>query len=168
VDGAYAAGAHVSFIVDSTTAANTGKWGRFNGQHGRGSARLLEASTGAGLVVAELLDGPETGGTHQITPSSGAVTDTAVGLTYFGAVSLGSDATVALANPTDAGLVKSYVCASATTNDIVVTLSGATADLSGFSTITLDAEDDFCSVQAVGLSGNTRWKVVENDGPTLG
>lgn len=175
VDGAYDAGAEVSFLVDDATAANNGLFGKFNGVRARGSARLLESTSEAGLAWAYLYDGDEGYGTHRTQPTGGAFSTTPAGMTYIpGNAALSSDATYTLENATYAGVQKSFLLSAApSSNDVVITLTSAFGGLSGasllggFDTAELDGAGDFISVKSVGAPGATKWSAEIVDGPTL-
>jgi hypothetical protein len=175
VDGAYSQGDYVSFIIDEVTAADNGQFGRFNGLYGRGTARLLEASTEAGLVKAVLLDGKETYGTHKIQPAAGAITTTPEGLTYMpGGNTIAANATYTLP-ATRVGMEKTFFLSAATvTSDVVVTLAtsgfnylSGGAKLDGFNTITITDAGDFTSLKSVGHSADISFQLVLNEGSTL-
>jgi len=173
VDGAYAAGDLVSFKVDSV-GSSTGQFGAYNGVPGRGSARLLQATTEAGYALAVLLDGPESGGTHYCQVASGAaLSTTVIGLTQIkGDVTIGSAATYTLPSPSDPGVFKAFhLLSGLTTENFDITFTSAVGQ-SGLSLVALasaelDAADDFVSVRAVGPVDGVRWKLEENNGPTL-
>lgn len=168
-DAAVTAGDFVSFLVDSVTSANTGKFSTYNGTPGRGSARVLETTSASGLALAQLFDGPETGGTHYVQCASGAALSTpAIGLTKVqGGITIAADATYALANANPGRRKCFHLVGALTTQDLVISASAIRTNLSAVATVELDGANDYASFVSVGRAGDSRWMIEDAVGPTL-
>jgi hypothetical protein len=163
----------LNFLTCICSGANAGK---FTGITmplfaGKGTARVMQTLTAAGLCMAELMTGPESG-LVDIVPTAtltagGAVTLSVGGVTYFtGPASPGSDCTFTLADPKYVGQLKKFYLAGAlTTNDVLVTvthgvqLDGATA----LATMEFDGDKDESTLIGTGV----HWKLLDNVGTGL-
>ena len=123
-----------NIITCIARGSDAGKFGP-TGFWGRGSARVLQTLSGAGLALVELLDGPESGLVEVITPAAaGGATQLMVGgVSYLaGTVTLAADATSTLANGTYDGQRKAIKCIgtySTSQFDVTIT-SGLKVDVS--------------------------------------
>jgi hypothetical protein len=138
---------------------------------GKGTARIMQTRTGAGLVLAELMTGPESGLIETLaltTASTGATPAMKGGVTVYttGGANLAGDVTDTLANGTYLGMKKRFFCVTAPgANDIVITvtageqLDGAT-DLA---TMELDGTGDDSLLEW----GGTKWRLMHNAGTGL-
>lgn len=89
---------------------------------GRGTAKVMQSRTAAGLILAYLEDGPESGLIETLTPTAGgATTAMPTGVTLYAASTPASDATVTVANGTIIGQQKLHLCiGTQTTNDVMI------------------------------------------------
>ena len=130
---------NVGLLTFDVTTGFKGEF-RYAGLSGRGSARILQTTTGdasdPGLCMAQLLDGPESGGV-EVVPlvATGAMAAQMVGGTTLvtgGSIASGHN-TVTLADGTIPGLRKKYgiITTQLTSYDVVITVtSGASGELS--------------------------------------
>lgn len=103
--------------------------GSAGGLMGRGTARIMQTRTGAGLVLAELIDGQESGLVETITPVDNTAVPMMVGgvTLITGGITLGTgNSTASLANGTHVGQRKRIEClGTLTTNDYVVSATSS-------------------------------------------
>jgi hypothetical protein len=150
---------------------------QYAGFEGKGSAKPLQTidrSSTAGLCLAELEDGPQSGlievyiaagSTPTLTPAGGAETFMVGGVTIFEApITLAANSTFTLADSTIPGLKKGFKCmATMTTSDVVITVTsglqgmGNASPLVALATITLDADDEECFLYWGGSEANGQW-----------
>jgi hypothetical protein len=137
---------------------------------GRGSARVMQTRTGAGLILAELMSGRESGLVETIQ----AVDNTAVpmmkgGVTIVtGGITIGTgDSTDTLAQGTYEGMQKKIVLVGAlTTNDYTVSLATAGEQLDGttdLASLEFDGAGDVSTLTF--LAG--KWRLSANTGTGL-
>jgi hypothetical protein len=139
------------------------------GYMGRGTARVMQTRTGAGLALAELMDGPESFLIETLVTGtgSGALQSMVGGVTVIaGGTTPSADYTSTLANGTFIGQRKRFtLLATITTHDYLVTvtageqLDGAT-DLAS---LELDAAADDSELEW----GGTKWRLIHNAGTGL-
>lgn len=138
------------------------------GFQGRGTARVMQTRTGAGLIFGELMDGAESGLVETIQ----AVSATAVpmmkgGLTLVtGGITIATDSTDTLADGTFQGMRKAIkLVGTLTTQDYLVTvtngeqLDGAT-DLAS---LEFDGAGDFSVLEWLA----SKWRLIQNVGTGL-
>ncbi len=138
---------------------------------GRGTARVMQTIAAAGVVLAELLDGPDAGMSQDITldADGGAIAGITIGgVTRLDATSLASvDATFTLADGTYLGQRKTFRLSGAAggSGDFVVTVtSGVALDgSSALATLTMDALAD----ESVLEWGGATWRLIHNSGTAL-
>lgn len=141
----------------------------YQGFMGKGTARIMQTRTGAGLVLAELMEGQESGLIETIQ----AVDATAVpmmigGVTLItGGITIGTgDSTDTLANGKFQGMKKRILLIGAlTTNDFQVTVTSGeqldgTTDLAG---LEFDGALDESVLEWLG----SKWRLVQNAGTGL-
>lgn len=135
----YEPGSVCPLYVDATVTFSQNKFatcqiggaggsGTFNvtviGELSRGSARILSSRSGAGLVLAELLDGKDSGLVESVTPTAGAITFMVGGVSVILIATLASAATVTLADGTYAGQRKTFIqTGTLTTNGVAITVT---------------------------------------------
>ncbi len=110
---------------------------RYAGFPGQGSAKPLQTidrSSTAGLCLAHLEEGDQSGLVEVVTPAAGAITCMVGGVTYLAAATIGSNATFTLADGTIPGQRKAFhALGTMTTSNVVITVTsglqndGATA-----------------------------------------
>lgn len=138
---------------------------------GRGTARVMQTRTGAGLALCELMGGPESGLVEYIATAvltaGGAATFAKGGVTVFtGPATPGSDVTNTLADGTYQGMRKMFKLSGAlTTNDVLVTVTNGeqldgTTDLGSME---LDGDGDTSVLEFRG----TKWRLIQNAGTGL-
>jgi len=151
------------------------------GFEGKGSAiplQTVDRSSTAGKCMARLEEGPESGLIEVVTAAAGANVFMVGGVTYIVGASVAADATFTLADGTLPGQKKMFVVVdtAVTTNDAVITVtSGILGGMSGaaangtdaLSTITLNALQEYCSLEwtAAGTAGV--WAPISTAGATL-
>lgn len=135
---------------------------------GRGTVRVMQTRTGAGLALAQLMDGPQSGLIETIQ----AVSATAVpmmkgGSTLVtGGITIATDSTDTLANGTYLGQRKRiYLIGALTTQDYLVTVTAGEQ---------LDGSTDLGSLEFDGAGddsllewGGTKWRLLHNAGTGL-
>lgn len=140
----------------------------YPGFMGKGTAKVMLTRTGAGLILAELMDGPESGLVETIQ----AVSATAVpmmkgGSTLVtGGITIATDSTDTLANGTYIGMKKRILLVGAlTTQDYLVTVTAGEQ---------LDGSTDLASLEFDGAGddsmlewGGTKWRLMHNSGTGL-
>jgi hypothetical protein len=168
-------GSVVKILTDTSIATTVGVTcvtcltgtGKFTtvGFGGRGTARALQTDADGGLILAELLDGEESGLVESVTPAAGAITLMAGGVTRLQEATLASNATFTMAAGLYAGMKKKFECeATMTTSDVVVTVSGYQADAStALLTASFDADGEDLELAYVGGA----WTQVGVAGATL-
>lgn len=130
VDGSVTIGESV-FATCQIGGVGTGTFNTTNpGFMGRGTARICQTRTGAGLVYAELMDGPESGLVETLTlTAGGAFTAMISGLTLFAAATIASGATFTLADGTFQGEKKAFIQTGTTvTSTIAITVTHGQQD----------------------------------------
>jgi hypothetical protein len=158
-------GNYLTCIVGGDDAGKFGSAGFM----GRGTVRVLQTITEAGLVMAELLDGNESGLVETITTvaAGGAKTAMIGGVTQFTGVALTGDVTLTLANGVLYGQKKAFktLFDYGDSKDVVITVtSGKQADDStALASITMDDVGDLSVLEWAG----DKWKLIHNTGSTL-
>lgn len=166
VTGSVSLGAYVTCIAGGASA---GKFSTTAGYMGRGTAYTLQTVTGSVTVLAQLLDGRESGLIETITPVDNvAVAFMAGGVTLItGTITLGTgDSYGTLANGIIGGQEKGFAClGTLTTNDYkVIVTSGIQAD---DSTALVSMEFDAAAEIAHLTWCGDKWKVLHSTGTTL-
>lgn len=143
---------------------------------GKGTARVMQTRTGAGLIMAELMDGPESGLVETIATATltagGAITCMVGGVTIFaGPATPAADCTFTLADGTHPGQRKAFFLDGAlTTNDIEITVtSGVQLDGStALANLQLDGDNDQSVLEFGGFGDDTgTWRLLHNVGTGL-
>jgi len=161
------AGLSGSTMVGKFSATHAGK-----GFMGRGTAKVLQTASEAGLVLAQLMDGPESG-LLEVVPGAtltagGASAGLLVGgVTLFtGGVTPASNYTATLASGKYSGQRKRFGClGTLTTNDAVITVT-AGEQLDGstdLASITQDAANEDSLLEWGGI----KWRLMHNAGSAL-
>jgi hypothetical protein len=162
----------LNFMGLICSGANAGKWTATpTPLMGKGTARVMQTLTAAGLLQAELMNGAESGEIDIVATATltagGALTLSVGGVTYFtGAATPASDCTFTLANGTYIGQMKRFVLTGAlTTNDVLITVtSGEQLDGStDLASLELDATGDDSLLMWTG----TKWRLIGNAGTGL-
>jgi hypothetical protein len=141
----------------------------FPGFMGRGTARVCQSRTGAGLILAELINGVESGLVETIVTGtgSGALPAMVGGQTLIaGGTTPSADYTATLANGTYPGMKKRfYLVATITTHDYLVTVTAGEQ---------LDGATDLATMEFDGAAddsmlewGGTKWRLMHNAGTGL-
>lgn len=159
----------LNFLTCICSGVNAGKFTAIPSPIlGRGVARVMQTLTAAGLLQAELINGPESG-LVDIVPTAtltagGAATFSVGGVTYFtGPATPGSDVTFTLANGTYIGQLKRfYLSGALTTNDVLVTVtSGEQLDgATDLASLEFDGDKDDSTLIWTG----TKWRLLGNAG----
>jgi hypothetical protein len=139
---------------------------------GKGSAlarQTLNRGTTAGLLMATLEEGPQSGGVELFNATTlaaaGAIVPSLYGATYFPAATLAADATYTLANGTWLGQKKAFFCEGAmTNNDVVITVGTpqiiAAVATAGYDVCTMDAAAEFLSAEWNGKAWEVQGSVL--------
>ena len=161
-------GVGVSTFEVGTGGTGAGYFGR-KGFPGCGTAtplQTIDRSSTAGLCLAYLQDGPQSGGIEVITPPStgAAITIMVGGVTYMiGTVTIASaDCTFTLADGTYPSQRKGFACEGTySSNDIEVTVtSGILADgATNLATASFNADLEEMTLTWHGLDTNGQWVV---------
>jgi hypothetical protein len=133
---------------------------------GKGNAvplQTIDRSSTAGLCLARLEDGEQSGLIDLFTPTAGAISTlpSLYGITYFQAATIASDCTFTLADGTKVGQRKGFVCeGEPTTSTIIITVtSGLQMDGTALSTITFEDIQDYSVLRWDGLGTGALWAV---------
>ncbi len=140
----------------------------YPGFAGRGTARVMQTRTGAGLILAELSGGPESGLVETIQAVSATAVPMMLGgrTLITGSITIATDSTDTLANGTYQGQMKAIILIGAlTTQDYVVTVTAGeqldgTTDLGSME---FDGALDESVLQFLG----SKWRLVQNAGTGL-
>lgn len=136
---------------------------------GKGTARVMQTRTGAGLILAELCEGSQSGLVETIVTgtSSGALPAMLGGVTAIaGGTTPSADYTDTLANGTYIGQKKRFfLVATITTHDYLVTVT-AGEQLDG-STDLASLEFDAANDDSMLEWGGTKWRLMHNAGTGL-
>jgi hypothetical protein len=141
---------------------------------GRGSAYVRQTLTAAGLALADLMDGPESGLCEYFTPAAagGAIVPMIGGVTYIaGATINDAHATYTLADGYINGMRKGFRIATTVGNSknfVVTVTSGIQADDStALATITMNSQHEQTYLTWWGYSTGGKWKIDHSYGSTL-
>lgn len=154
------------------SSADAGQWTATpQGFAGRGSARILQTLSTAGLCLVQLMDGAESGLVEKIATATltagGAITCMVGGATFFdGPATPASDCTFTLADGTFIGQTKRfYQDGDLTTNDVLITVtSGEQLDgATDLASLELDGDADDSTLIWTG----TTWRLLGNAGTGL-
>lgn len=151
------------------TYAGYFKYAGFQGQGSATPLQTVDRSSTAGLCLAKLQEGEQSGLVEVPTldPAGGAATFMVGGVTIFDtATTLAANITNTLADSTISGLKKMFKCMAAmTTSDIVITVTsgkqgaGNADPTAALATITLDADNEEVEMRWGGTEANGHWGV---------
>lgn len=170
-DAAATIGAN-TFVTCIAGGSDAGKWDITPGFPGRGTARVLQTTSAAGLCLVELCDGQESGliETLVIAAAGGAVTPMIGGVTLIdGAAVVTAHATYTLLAGNIIGQRKRFKVVGAdigTSKNFVLTTTGLAVQMDGstaLATATFNAENEESLFEYVG----GKWKLIYNAGTTL-
>jgi hypothetical protein len=136
------------------------------GYMGRGTAKVMQTRTGAGLILAKLMDGNESGLIETLVTAtgSGALQSMVGGVTLIaGGTTPAADYTSTLADGTFVGMRKRFkLLATITTHDWLLTVTTGEQ---------LDGSTDLASLEFDGANddselewGGTKWRLMHNAG----
>jgi hypothetical protein len=156
------------FLTCIAGGANAGKFGAA-GFSGRGTVRVLQTITEAGLVLAEMIDGVESGLVETITTvaAGGAKTPMVGGITQFSGDALTGDVTATLADGVLYGQEKAFKVLSdyGDAKDVVITTTHA-VQLDGSTALATITMDDIGDLSVLKWFGD-KWKLLHNTGSAL-
>lgn len=160
----------INDILTCDVGDKAGQW-IAGGRGGRGSARALQTTSAAGLVLAKLLDGDETG-LAELRESlpNGAIAGglSPVGHSKLDATGATADVTDTLADGLVDGEIKSYeavVVPTGAGQDFVITVTSGIVEgaTTAFTTATFTANGQVLVLRWE----NANWKVIYNSGATI-
>lgn len=168
VDGSVTIGDN-TFVTAQIGGGGSGTFNAtYKGFMGRGTAKVMQTRTGAGLILAKLMDGDESGLIETIQ----AVSATAVPMMkggvslVTGAITIATDSTDTLADGSYVGMKKRiFLIGALTTQDYLVTVTSGEQ---------LDGSTDLASLEFDGAGDDsylvwtgTKWRLMGNAGTGL-